>query len=77
MAKRKNATPIEALFKMTSTLPWWIGAVLSLVSYVVIHSYAVSEVPVSTNPAQIGQMLTGNVIRTLAHIFHNKRSADG
>mgnify|MGYP000881563217 CR=1 FL=1 len=66
MAKRKNATPIEALFKMASTLPWWIGAILSLVSYVVIHSYAVSEVPVSTNPAQIGQMLTGNLIRTLA-----------
>ncbi len=65
MARRKSS-PIEDLFEITAALPWWVGIILSLIAYVVLHRYAVAEVQTVAAPGEIGQMMTGQIIKTFA-----------
>ncbi|MCQ8102855.1 restriction endonuclease [Methylomonas sp. SURF-2] len=65
MARRKSST-VEDLFEITAALPWWVGAILSLVAYVVLHHYAVAEVQTVAAPGQFGQMMTDQILKTFA-----------
>ncbi len=66
MARRKNTSVLEDLFGIAAVLPWWVGSTLALVSYVILHRYASVDVATNITPGQIGQMVTGQVIKTLA-----------
>jgi len=42
MAKRKST--FEDIVEITAKLPWWVGVLLAVISYVLLHAYATSEV---------------------------------
>jgi restriction system protein len=66
MARKTNTSVFEDLFEIAAALPWWMGIAVALLSYVVLHRYAVAEVPINVATAQIGQMITGQMIKSLA-----------
>ena len=52
MARRKNSF-VEDILTITAASPWWIGAILAAITYVVLHHYATLEV--SANNVVLGQ----------------------
>jgi len=46
---RNSRSPLGGLFKLASLLPWWVGIILAVISYLVCHSIAAIEV-VSAGP---------------------------
>jgi restriction system protein len=65
MARRRNSA-FEDLIEIAASLPWWLSLSLAAVSYVVMHYYAGVPVPVITDTKQLGSMVTGQMIKTLA-----------
>lgn len=66
MARRRKTSPFEDLIDLASMLPWWAGVGLALVSYFVLHNYAVSPPPAFHDPKQMGDAMAGMVTRGLA-----------
>jgi restriction system protein len=66
MARRKNTSTFEELFGIAAMLPWWVGGVLAVVAYVVLHRYASADVPTNVSPGQVGQMVVGQMTKALA-----------
>lgn len=66
MARRKNGIA-EDLFKITATLPWWVGIALAVAVYVLLQPYAVLETPIQSVPGQISRVIAGQMGRTLAY----------
>jgi restriction system protein len=62
---RKNSV-FDDLVGIAALLPWWLSLILSAVLYVIIHHFAIVNVPIITDPKQIGQMFTGQITKTLA-----------
>jgi restriction system protein len=69
MARKKNSGALEDLFEIAAMLPWWCGALLAVISYFFLHHYAVREIALATTPSQAGQMMVGQMTKTLASIF--------
>jgi restriction system protein len=67
MARRKSS-PIEDIFEITASLPWWVGAILAPLSYAILHHYAIAAVPTTAVPGQIGHMVAGQLTKTFASI---------
>jgi restriction system protein len=40
MPRRAKTRPVEDLMDLVAMLPWWAGAVLALLSYLLLHSVA-------------------------------------
>jgi restriction system protein len=66
MARRRKSSAFEDLIEIATALPWWLSLSLAAVSYVVLHHYAGVPVPVITDTKQLGSMVTGQMIKTLA-----------
>lgn len=41
---RRSQSPIEDAIDLASKLPWWAGATLALISYLLLHWYATQEI---------------------------------
>jgi restriction system protein len=50
MARRKKQSTLEDLMDLTAMAPWWVGVVLALASYALLHAYAGR--PVAPHPGQ-------------------------
>lgn len=68
MARRRNVSAAEALLKIAAMLPWWLGSTLAVVSYVVLHQYAIRDVPTVVAPGQVGQLVAGQMTKTFASL---------
>jgi restriction system protein len=68
MARKKNGGALALVFEVAVLLPWWAGTGLAGIAYVVLHRYATAEVATSVVPGQIGQMVVGQLTKTLASI---------
>jgi restriction system protein len=66
MARRRNSSAFEDIFGIAAMLPWWVGSILALVAYVILHRYASADVPTNVPPGQIGEMVVGQMTKTLA-----------
>ncbi len=69
MARRKQNV-FEDLVELAAGMPWWLGLLLALISYLVLHFFA-SEPPNAvraTNLDQMGQVAAVQLYRTLAAI---------
>ena len=51
---------------MAALLPWWAAVVLAVVAYFVIHPFAEVPPPAATTVAEMGQVVTKQLYRTLA-----------
>lgn len=63
---RKKTSPFEDLIDIASHLPWWVGTLLAMVSYVVLHSLASRPVLSGANPAEMGDALERTMMSTFA-----------
>lgn len=63
---RQKTSPLEDLILVTSKLPWWVGALLALVSYLVLHVIASRPLTPVTAPGQMGDMVVKGMATTLA-----------
>jgi restriction system protein len=68
MARKKDGGALGLVFEVASLLPWWAGTGLAGIAYVVLHRYATAEVATAAVPGQMGQMVVGQVTKTLASI---------
>ena len=66
MARRSKGGLAEDVFSLAAALPWWVGVVLAIVTYTVLHHFAVGEVATKVAPGQMGQMVVGQLIKALA-----------
>ena len=65
MVNRKQSV-FEDLIDLTALLPWWAGLLLALISYFLIHPFAVEPVPSATGVKEAGEMVSKNLIRSFA-----------
>ena len=47
-------------------LPWWVGVLLALIAYFVLHHYATAEIVHPTSAAQLGANVSGQLGKALA-----------
>ena len=66
MARKKKQSPFEDLIDIAAMLPWWVGALLALIAYFVLHHYATAEVAQSTSVAQLGANVAHQLGKVLA-----------
>lgn len=66
MARRRKTSTFEDIVYIASRLPWWLSLIIALGAWFFFHSVATSPVPTLTDPKQYGDMLTGQVFRSLS-----------
>jgi len=67
MRKRK-ITLAESLIALFATLPWWVGATMAVVFYILLHRIANQAVATANQPGQIGTMVTHMMWQSLAKV---------
>ena len=55
--RNKNGEPREAVAGVTAVLPWWVGVVLAVVSYLWLHSVASAPMPTKVTPDQVSSLI--------------------
>lgn len=63
---RRKQSAFEDLIEITSMLPWWVGVVLAIVSYVGLHQVAIMEVAAPTGTKGWGDFVGKQLYKTLA-----------
>lgn len=67
MARRRNGL-VDDLLEITARLPWWLGVVLALLAYLVLHPIATKEFVMTVVPGQMGAAITTQLWKTLAQL---------
>jgi restriction system protein len=68
MARKKKNGAADDIVDLVSLMPWWVGVVLALVFYVVLHSIASKPVGTLTAPGQAGSLALTAVWKGLATV---------
>ncbi|EMM2268128.1 restriction endonuclease [Pseudomonas aeruginosa] len=68
MARRRRTSLIEDLIEIASRLPWWVSLLIALGSWFILHPIAISQPDAPKDLHQLGQSMTGQLIRTFAFI---------
>ena len=68
MARKKKQSTFEDLIDIAAMLPWWAGVLVALIAYFVLHHYASAEVAAPASIAQMGNVVTTQIGKTLAMI---------
>ena len=40
MVRRSKQNPAEGLMDLAARVPWWVGVLLAVISYLALHAYA-------------------------------------
>ena len=67
MARRKQSA-FEDLIELAASLPWWVGLLLAILSYLVIHPFAIDDATATASAGEIGKVASKHLIRTLASV---------
>lgn len=67
MARRDQGL-FDDLVEITSKFPWWVGIILAIVIYLVLHSFATMGVAVTANTKDVGAVVSTQIYRTFAII---------
>jgi len=65
MARRGRKSGAEEFIAIVSKLPWWLNVGLAVGSYFLLHRLAVAPPAVATGTRDVGQMVSGQVVRML------------
>jgi hypothetical protein len=64
---RRRQSFFEDLVEIATLLPWWIGVIAALVTYLVLHYFAVQPVPdTMTDLKHMGAFVSGQLWKTIA-----------
>ena len=66
MARKSKSSPVEDLAQIVALMPWWVGCVLALFSYLILHRIANSVVSPELGPGQIAGTVSQMLIKTFA-----------
>jgi restriction system protein len=66
MSRRHRESGFDAVVDLASRLPWWLGIILALLSYLVLHPFAVALIAPPADLQAMGGAVTGQIYRTLA-----------
>jgi restriction system protein len=64
MPRRRKSSPLDDMIELVSMLPWWAGAVMAPICYVLLHAWAVRVAAEMTTKPQI----TSGIYYALASI---------
>jgi len=68
VARKKKSSPAENFIEVIALVPWWIGLIIGVVSYFILHGLAASPVAVVPSAQGVGGALYGTFVRALAQI---------
>lgn len=66
MARRKRTSPAEDVVDLIALLPWYVGVILALAGYLLLHRIAIAPFPSALGPGEVGNAMVGAVGRGLA-----------
>ena len=66
MARKRKQGTFEDLIGIAALFPWWVGVLLALITYFVLHHLATAVVAPSVSPAQIGTVVANQFGKTLS-----------
>ena len=73
MSKRKQSI-FEDLVELTAKVPWWIGALLAIVSYLILHNLAAIKVTGSMKPGEFGNFVVKQMWVTIGFLWSDSSS---
>lgn len=65
---RKKTSPARDFMDLVAMLPWWVGVMLAVLSYLALHHVAGVPMVAPTRANQMGAMFTQAIWRTLASV---------
>lgn len=68
MARRKKTSPAEDMIDLVAMLPWYVGVVLAVAGYLVLHRSAIAPMAAALKPGDVSAAMTGAVWRGLAGV---------
>lgn len=68
MSRRRKNGGADAVTDLVAKLPWWVGVVLAIAAYVVLHRLAAPMAVTPLQPGQAGALAVQTIIRTMAGI---------
>jgi restriction system protein len=68
MARRKKTSPAEDMIDLVAMLPWYVGVVLAVAGYLVLHRLAIAPMAAALKPGDVSAAMTGAVWRGLAGV---------
>jgi len=68
MSRRKDSA-LADLFEITAMVPWWVGVILAVVSYVLLHQVATMTNVAPANGKGMGEFVGKQLYITLAFYF--------
>jgi restriction system protein len=66
MARRKKTSPAEDIIDLIALLPWYVGVILAIAGYLVLHRIAIAPLATAVGAAEMGNVMVGAVGRGLA-----------
>lgn len=69
MSRRRKTGLFEDLFEIAATLPWWVGLLLALISFIGFHSVAQIDIVPPSQPADLGHNISRQLFKTLSSIL--------
>lgn len=64
MGYKKKST-MDDIFEICALLPWWVGASIAVISYFILHHFAVAEV---VNNGDVGQLMVDNIKKSVSTV---------
>ena len=66
MVRKRKQGAFEDLIDIAAMLTWWVGALLALIAYFILHHYATAEIAPAVSPRQMGAFAVGHFGKMLA-----------
>lgn len=63
---RRRTSPLEDAIELVSKMPWWVGLVLALLSFLILHAIAARPPIHAVAPGQIGAAVNRQLFSVLA-----------
>lgn len=63
---RRRTSPLENVIELVSKMPWWVGLILALFSYLILHAVAARPPIHAVAPGQIGAAVNRQIFSVLA-----------
>jgi restriction system protein len=68
MARKAKSSPAEDFVDLVALLPWWVGILLAVTTYLWLHQVASRDAVATLAPGQAAAMVTHTLWKTLAQI---------
>jgi len=68
VVRKKNTSPAENLVSIVALLPWWLGLMLAVISYLMLHQLALLPDVRGLQPGQMSGMVGRMMIKAFANV---------